>query len=226
MFTSTFFVLALSASAFANVFVTFPVATTTFHGGQQTTVSWQDDGKAPTLQAFGAAKVSIYAGNAQQQTLLQSISSSVDVSTTSSVQFTPDPSIGPNSAEYFIRVESLALKDATQTQYPALAFSAKFTMDGMTGTFTPAVQSQIDGQTTAPLTGGTTSGASSASSTPATTTTSTGAKATTSGSSSTKSGTATSSTAKSTSTSGALGHSTVSGVAVIAVAAAFGIALL
>jgi hypothetical protein len=26
-----------------------------------------DDGKAPTLQAFGAASVSIYVGNAQQQ---------------------------------------------------------------------------------------------------------------------------------------------------------------
>jgi hypothetical protein len=223
MFTSTLILLALSASAFANVFVTSPVATTTFHGGQQSTVSWQDDGNVPTLQAFGPAKVSIYAGNAQQQTLLQSISTSVDVSTTSSIQFTPDPSIGPNSDEYFIRVESISLKDANQTQYPALAFSAKFTMDDMTGTFTPAVQSQIDGQTTAPLAGATTSsGSASATSTSAYTTT--GAKTTSSGTPS-KSATTPSSTAKSA-TSGAQGHSAVSLAAVAAVAAFFGIALL
>ncbi len=72
----------------------------------------------------------------------------------------------------FIRFESISLKDATQTQYPALAFSAKFAyvlsrslhleavtpdrdplhrMTSMTGVFTAEILSQIAGQSTAPL---------------------------------------------------------------------------
>jgi len=164
MFSSAFVVLALSASAFANVFVTAPVATTDFTAGKPCTVSWQDNGQQPTLQAFGPAIVSIYAGNSQQQTLLQTISPSVDVSTTQSIIFTPDATIGPSGNEYFVRFQSISLKDATQSQYPALAFSAKFSMSGMTGTFNASVQSEIDGQSTAPI-GGTaavTSGSTSA----------------------------------------------------------------
>ncbi|GLB39818.1 putative ser-Thr-rich glycosyl-phosphatidyl-inositol-anchored membrane family protein [Lyophyllum shimeji] len=155
MLSKSLVVLAASASAFATVYVTSPTATASFTGGQQATISWQDDGKAPSLKDFGPAKVSIYAGNAQQQTLLQQIVASVDVGSTQAIQFTPDPSIGPNSSEYFIRFESLGLKDPAAPQYPALAFSAKFTMSGMTGQFSPAVQAQIQGQSTAPLAGAT-----------------------------------------------------------------------
>jgi len=168
MFSSTFVVLALSTSAFANVFVTAPVATTDFTAGQPCTVSWQDDGQQPTLQAFGPAIVSIYAGNSQQQTLLQTITPSVDVSTTQSIIFTPDATIGPNANQYFVRFQSLSLKDATQSQYPALAFSAKFTMSSMTGTFNASVQSEIDGQSTAPI-GGTAAVTSASTSAGATT---------------------------------------------------------
>jgi hypothetical protein len=153
MFSSAFVVLALSVSTLANVFITSPVASTTFVGGQQATVSWQDDGSAPTLQSFGPAMVSIYAGNAQQQTLLQTISPSIDVSQLSTIQFTPDPTIGPDGDQYFVRFQSLGLKDATNPQYPALAFSAKFTMSGMSGQFNATVQSEIDGQSTAPIGG-------------------------------------------------------------------------
>ncbi|KAG6889945.1 hypothetical protein C0995_013472 [Termitomyces sp. Mi166 len=155
MFSKSLILFALSASALGKVFITSPTASTTFVGGQQATISWQDDGMAPSLKDFGPAKVSIYAGNAQQQTSLQLIVPSVDVSTTQSIQFTPDPSIGPNGNQYFIRVESLSLKDSAAPQYPALAFSAKFTMSGMTGTFSQAVIDQINGQSTAPLAGAT-----------------------------------------------------------------------
>jgi len=168
-FTTPLVVIAISASALANVFITSPVASTTFTGGKQATISWQDDGAAPSLKDFGPAKVSIYAGNAQQQTSLQPIVPSVDVSTTSSINFVVDASKGPNSDEYFIRIESLSLKDAKSPQYPALAFSAKFTMDGMTGVFTQEVQAQIAGQSTAPLAGAT-SAPSSSNATTATTT--------------------------------------------------------
>lgn len=155
----------LPSFVLGGIFTTSPVGTTTFTAGQQATVSWQDDSKAPALKDFGPAKVSIYAGNAIMQTQLQVIAPSVDVSTTSSIQFTPDASIGPNSAEYFVRFESIALKDAAAPQYPALAFSAKFNMAGMSGTFNATVQSQIDGQSTAPIAAPTGQGSASAAAT-------------------------------------------------------------
>jgi hypothetical protein len=192
MVSSLFVVLALAASSLASIYTTSPTANTTFTGGQQSTVSWIDDGKKPSLSDFGNCMVSIYVGNAMQQTQLQLITPSVNVATTSTIQFVPNPSIGPNSNEYFIRFQSLALMDPTQPQYPALAFSAKFSMTGMTGTFNSSVQAQIDGQSTAPI-GGPTSSASGASQAPATTTPNTASK----------SGSASASAAKSTASSGA-----------------------
>jgi len=194
MFSSAYVVLALSASAFATVFVTSPVASTTFPGGQQCTVSWQDDGSAPNLAAFGPAMVSIYAGNSQQQTLLQTITPNVDVSKISTIQFTPDPTIGPNDDQYFIRFQSISLKDATNPQYPALAFSAKFTMSNMSGQFNASVQAQIDGQSTAPI------GGTAASTTPAATT---AAKSTVASSSSSKTTSKTSTATGASTTNGA-----------------------
>lgn len=145
--------LAFAASALANVFITSPTASSTFTAGQPATLAWQDDGKAPSLLAFGAALIGIYAGNANQQTLLQTISSSLDVSTTSSVNFTPTAGIGPNSNEYFIRMDSLSLKDANNTKNPAQAFSAKFTLTDMSGSFNSTLQAEINGQSTAPIGG-------------------------------------------------------------------------
>jgi hypothetical protein len=168
MFSKLLVLLTVSSAALATVFVTAPVATTTYTGGQPATVKWQDSGVAPTLKDFGPSKISIYAGNAQQQTSLQLINGSVDVSTVSEITFTVDASIGPNSKEYFIRFESLALKDAAQPIFPALAFSAKFSLEKMTGVFSADVLSQIAGQSTAPLA---TAASTPAASAPAATTT-------------------------------------------------------
>jgi hypothetical protein len=158
MFPQLAVLLSLTASALCNVFVTEPVASTTWNGGSKQSVTWQDNGNAPTLASFGPAIISIYVGNAQQQTSLQTISPSTDVSKASSVDFTIDPTIGPNANEYFIRFESISLKDATNPQFPALAFSAKFTLASMTGTFNSTVQAQINGQSTAPIGGSTPAG--------------------------------------------------------------------
>jgi hypothetical protein len=150
---SAFAILALLPSAFAAVFITAPVGSTSWPAGQKQTISWQDNGQGYKLADFGSAKVGIYAGNAQQQTQLQAISDNVNMATTSSIEFTPDAGIGPDSNEYFVRIESLTMKDPGAPQFPALAFSAKFAMTGMKGTFAPAVQAQIDGQSSAPLAG-------------------------------------------------------------------------
>jgi len=181
MFSKAVISLVLAASALANVFITSPVATTTFTAGQQATVTWQDDGLTPNLTSFGASLVGIYTGNANQQTLLQTINPSVDVSTTSSVVFTLDGTIGPDSSEYFVRFTSINLKDATNSQFPAEAFSAKFAMTGMTGTFNSTVQAEINGQSTAPIGATATSSASGTMKTVSTTSSSaSGSKTTTS----------------------------------------------
>jgi hypothetical protein len=172
------FFLSLVAAASANIYITSPVAGTVFTAGENSTITWQDDGKSPSLESLGPCKVSVYIGNAIQQTSLQLIVDSVDVSKEDSVVFTPDGSIGPSGSDYFIRIESLSLKDSANPQYPALAFSAKFTLNGATGTFTPAEQSQIDGASTAPLGGSTATSSTSHSST-----TSTNSSKTSSGSS-------------------------------------------
>jgi len=213
--TSAFVILTLSASALANVFITNPVASTVMPAGQAFNVTWQDDGQPPTLQSFGAASFAIYVGNSAQQTQLQVISPSVDVSTASSVTFTPQANIGSNGDDYFVRVSSLALKDSAQPQFPALAFSAKFTMSGMTGTFSPAVQSQIDGQSTAPI-GGT---AASSASVPAVATSSVVTTSKASSASAAAGAAKTSATASSSSANGAnklvgAGVATFAGIAV------------
>lgn len=151
--------VSFAAPVLADVYITSPTSSSTFTGGQQAVVNWKDDGKSPSVAQWGDASISIFVGNALQQTSLQVISSSVDMSQTSSIAFTPNPAIGPNSDEYFIRIESSSLKSATDSRYPALAFSAKFTLNGMTGTFNSTEQAQIDGQSTAPLQGPTGSAA-------------------------------------------------------------------
>ncbi|KAL4253404.1 hypothetical protein ABKN59_003859 [Abortiporus biennis] len=143
---------AIASSAQAALFTTAPVGSTSWAAGQPQTITWQDDGSAPTLQQFGAAKVTIGVGNTISQTQLQLITASVDVSTTAAITFTPDPSVGPNGNFYFVRFESINLKDATTPQYPALAFSAKFALTGMTGTFNSTVQAQADGSSSAAAT--------------------------------------------------------------------------
>jgi len=93
------FFLSMVAAASASVYITSPVAGTVFTAGQNSTISWKDDGNSPSLQQFGPSKVSVYVGNSQQQTSLQLIVDSVDVSTTGAVIFVPDASIGPPTSD-------------------------------------------------------------------------------------------------------------------------------
>lgn len=160
MLTSVIIPLALAASALANVFITYPVSNSTLTAGQQTNVSWIDSGVSPSLSQFGPATIAIYVGNANQQTVLQGIASSVNMANISSIVFTPLASIGPDSDEYFIRVTSQTLKDPNATQYYMEAFSAKFSLTNMSGSFNSSVQAEINGQSTAPIGGPTGTSAS------------------------------------------------------------------
>ncbi|KAH8112276.1 hypothetical protein DFH11DRAFT_518003 [Phellopilus nigrolimitatus] len=167
MFAFAVLLISLAASSMANIYVTSPVAGTTCSGGSTCSINWQDDGVTPSLANFGNAKVSVSIGGNTQQAVVQSISPSVNVATTSSIQFTVDPSIGANSNGYFIRFESLALKDSTNPSFPATGFSAKFTLNSMTGTFNSTMQALIDAGTTSAASPSSTSASASATSTKA-----------------------------------------------------------
>ncbi|KAJ7058197.1 hypothetical protein C8F01DRAFT_1149915 [Mycena amicta] len=164
--SSAIVALALTKTAFAALAFTAPTASIGAVGGQPFTLVWKDDGTAPLLSAYGPCKASIYAGNAAQQTSLQTISESVDPSNPLSLTFTVNATIGPNSDQYFIRFEALNTKDPNNAAIPLLAFSHQFTLSGMTGAFSAEVQSEINGQSTAPIGGG--APTSTSASTPAT----------------------------------------------------------
>lgn len=64
----SYFLNALGTPAELVVFqTTAPVDSTTWAANAQQTISWQDDGAAPSLKDFGVSKVSVYVGNQQQQ---------------------------------------------------------------------------------------------------------------------------------------------------------------
>jgi len=182
MFAKVVLLSALVSSAFATVFITNPTSSSTFNGGQNNTINWEDDGTSPSSAEWGNASVAIYTGNENEQTMLQMIAASVDVLTTTSIQFQVDPSIGSNGLFYFIRMQSLTLVDnSTSFHFNELAFSHLFTMADMTGTFNASVSAEIAGQSTAPI-GGSSTGSSGSTATSASTTGKVAAASTTSSS--------------------------------------------
>ncbi|KAH7883064.1 hypothetical protein F5I97DRAFT_1815502 [Phlebopus sp. FC_14] len=77
---------------FVFVQVTNPVQSTACHGGQSCQVQWIDNGESPLLNSIGECEVGLYTGELE---LAQSLPS-VNVATSQSFTFTPNPSAGPN----------------------------------------------------------------------------------------------------------------------------------
>jgi len=142
--TIIFAVVSLISSASATIYVTQPVASTTCVAGQTCTVAWDDDGNAPVLATIGACQIDLCTGGVDEQTCLQNISPSLDVSQNAQVTYVVNPTIGQNDgAVYFIKFTSLAYKDPTNPAQPYTAFSAHFTLAGMTGTFAASISSEL-----------------------------------------------------------------------------------
>jgi hypothetical protein len=85
-----------------------------------------DDGQSPSVGDIGVSSIDLYTGSVNQQTFLQNLAASVDVSKISQISTTIDPSVGQTGPYYFVRFASLNLKDSTNPQYPYQAYSAKF----------------------------------------------------------------------------------------------------
>ncbi|KAH8915142.1 hypothetical protein BT69DRAFT_1356956 [Atractiella rhizophila] len=137
--------LALFSASNATIYFTSPVASTSGTGGQTLTIKWEDDGEAPSAASFGPSVIGIYAGGKLQQTLLQSFGTIDDPSKVLSVAPEIPKTLGPDSDQYFIRVTSVSAKDADGNALNA--FSAKFSLEGMTGKFSPQVEAQISSLT-------------------------------------------------------------------------------
>jgi len=143
--SSLFFILVLLAqSSFGAVYITSPIQVTQLVGAGPITVSWQDDGNSPTLSAVGKAAIAIYTGSITQQTFLQMLATDVPIPTTASIVANIDPNIGPSGQYYFIRIISNSLSANSTPPSNYQAFSARFSLTQMGGTFNATVNAQND----------------------------------------------------------------------------------
>ncbi|KAK4699032.1 hypothetical protein P7C70_g7236, partial [Phenoliferia sp. Uapishka_3] len=165
------FHLALSALllplASASLFITSPTAKSSISALKNTTITWISDAvrafrshhfdfadhssppaksTTPVSSQFGEISVGLYTGSSTDQTLLQNFGNVLDPMKTLKLEVQLDRTVGPNSSLYFIRMQSLKGTDSASGS-PLQAFSARFTLTGMNGTFTKAEIAQNAGIT-------------------------------------------------------------------------------
>ena len=135
MLTRAVALLALAASALASISITNPIASTSLAGGKSLKISWlaDSDTVTPLAKSFGNSSVSIYTGSSSVQYPLE-LFGYLDPAKTTSISKVIPKTLGPSAALYFIRIESLSAKDSAGN--PLEAFSARFTLTGMTGSWT------------------------------------------------------------------------------------------
>ncbi|KAK0569201.1 hypothetical protein OC861_001127 [Tilletia horrida] len=133
--------LALTQTALANLVVHSPVAATKAEGGKSLQVEWVDDGKAPTAKSYGAINVFLCTGSSTVQYKLQELKGNLSTKTKSG-SWKIDPSVGPNSDKYFLRFEGTNVSAAG---VPPMAFSARFSISGMKGTWNSTITSTNQG---------------------------------------------------------------------------------
>jgi len=156
------FSAVLVPQAMGALVMTEPVASTTCSGGSACSIVFKDDGTAPTLAQIGLCQVGLFAGSTTQQTLLQQINPSFDVSTATTLSFNVDATVGPDATGvYFIRFTSATAKEPGSPLLPYQSFSAKFSLTGMTGTFNATVSAEVAGASVAGSAAATTTGSGS-----------------------------------------------------------------
>ncbi|KAH8080137.1 hypothetical protein HD553DRAFT_276406 [Filobasidium floriforme] len=142
--SSSIFGLFLAGKVLAGIYVTNPVADTVVQSGQTLTINWVDDGVYPLLGNIGPSSIALFTGSTFQQSWLANIAEEIDVSKVGTVNWAVDPNVGPSGNYYFIRFTSKNLKDTTEAAYPHTAYSAKFTLENMSGSFNGTILSQIN----------------------------------------------------------------------------------
>ncbi|UZJ57171.1 hypothetical protein CBS101457_006491 [Exobasidium rhododendri] len=128
--------LAVLQPVLSTAVLTAPVASTTTIGGSSLKLKWSDNGVAPELSsAWGGVNIFLAAGGESTQYKLQQLASNISTKTTHG-SYIVDQSIGPDGQYYFIRMEGT---ETNSSGIPAMSFSARFTLTGMTGTFNSTV---------------------------------------------------------------------------------------
>ncbi|GAA5894852.1 hypothetical protein JCM5296_007598 [Sporobolomyces johnsonii] len=112
-----------------------------FDSGKTFTVTWEDDGNSPSSSSFGKSTLYIATGSSTQHTNLATIGHVTDPASTTEVKITVDATWGPDSTAYFVLLQSDNATDSSGT--PLQAFSSRFTLHRMTGSFSSAVQAQL-----------------------------------------------------------------------------------
>ncbi|KAM0746840.1 hypothetical protein T439DRAFT_383868 [Meredithblackwellia eburnea MCA 4105] len=141
----------------ASIYITNPIATTTLQGNKSFTITWLSDtgdgaGVTPLASSFGPTTIGLYTGSSTQQTLLLNLGTVSDPSKTKSLKATVPVTVGPSSAFYFLRFQSISATSSSGV--PLQAFSARFTLSKMTGQFTPSESSANAAISSSETTGG------------------------------------------------------------------------
>lgn len=136
-------VLAVIQPAVSVPALTAPVSSTKGHGGKLLSVKWKDNGNSPKISTWKGVNIFLATGSTNVQYKLQQLASNISTHKTHG-KYAVDASIGPNGGYYFIRMESVSTNSAG---IPDMAFSAKFTLDNMTGKFNSTVMSQASSGT-------------------------------------------------------------------------------
>ncbi|KAI0826135.1 hypothetical protein BC629DRAFT_1586977 [Irpex lacteus] len=224
MFTALVTLALLAPSAFANLAFTQPVATSSWAPGQTVNIVWQDDNNSPKLTDLGTGSFGIYVGGTTTQAQLVHIADSVNVATTSQINFQVPDGFGASYNGYFVRFTSDSCVDKSSSlNFPCEAFSAKFAINNLNGSFNSTIQQIADNGSSSSASAGAPAGSSAAAGTSAT------AAATSASSHASSSGSAHASSASAKATgaaaaNGAAGLFASSGV--VAAAAAFAGAMM
>jgi len=139
--TKSLLLLAATAPlALADVEFTVPAAGASVAGGTTFTVTWKDSGTAPSISDLSAYQLFLYTGsNDSPQQLASLVPGSAFTSDSTTV--TVAVGIGGSTANaYFLGMISTATAGGTVTNY-----SDRFTLTGMTGVFSAAVQTALAG---------------------------------------------------------------------------------
>jgi len=139
------FLVASAPLAFAYPDITIPAGGASVPGGIAFSVTWKDSGSAPSISDLTTYTLFLFSGSNTAPQQLYSLSSGT-LATASTVSVTvPVGTGGTGTNAYFLGMLSVASAGGTIWTY-----SDRFTLTGMTGTFSAAVQAanlQVTGTT-------------------------------------------------------------------------------
>ncbi|GAA5824368.1 hypothetical protein JCM10212_004003 [Sporobolomyces blumeae] len=133
----------LVSQALASVYIVKPDGSDYFNAGKRITITWLDSEASPPASAMGPSTLYLATGSSTAHTNLATLATVDDPSKTLEVPITIDASWAPDTNQVFILLESNSAKDDSTGQ-PLQAFSARFRLSKMKGTFPAAALAQLE----------------------------------------------------------------------------------